>query len=62
MQFFKVNCNRTVGNAKSQHTHFVTATAESDAIAAVVSDAQSEGDSCADWQVIPIQSEVLVGS
>ena len=62
MQFFKVNCNRTVGNAPSPHVHYVTASAESDAIAAVVADAQAVGDNCADWQVIPIQADVMVGN
>ena len=62
MQFFKVNCFKTVGNATEPEVHYVTATAESDAIAAVVSDALSDGASCADWQVIPIQPDVMVGN
>ena len=62
MQFFKVNCIRTVGNAPSPYMHFVAATAEADAIAAVVAAAQAAGDTCADWQVVPIQPDVMVGN
>lgn len=62
MQFFKVNCFRTVGSSANPDVHYVTASAESDAIAAVVADASNDGYSCSDWQVIPIQSDVMVGS
>lgn len=62
MQFFKVNCFKTVGNATEPEVHYVTATAESDAIAAIVADASATGNSCSGWQVIPLQANVMVGN
>jgi hypothetical protein len=62
MQFFKINCLKVMGNAVNNDTHYVVATSEADAIAAIMSDAMSKGYDCTNQQVIPIQSDVMVGS
>lgn len=62
MQFYKVNCNKTLGNSTNPDVYYVAATTETDAAAAVLADAAAEGHVCSDFQAIPIQETVIVGN
>jgi hypothetical protein len=60
--FYKVNCYMQAGSVLTPHSHFVVASSDDEAIAAVMADVQASGAECFYPQLIPMQTDVIVGS